>query len=26
VWELEGYLLQQRLYDDAVEEQAAMLP
>ena len=26
IWELEGYLLQQRLYDDAVEEQAAMLP
>jgi hypothetical protein len=26
VWELEGYLLQQRLYEDAIEEQAARLP
>ena len=25
VWELEGYLLQQRLYDDLVESQAAEL-
>ena len=25
VWELEGYLLQQRLYDDLVEAQAAEL-
>jgi hypothetical protein len=26
VWELEGYLLQQRLYEDVVEEQATKLP
>lgn len=25
IWELEGYLLQQRLYDDAVEDMAANL-